>query len=343
MSAACRLDGCTVLQTGVCAREDDPATCSNRILEIPIPAPSSEKRTTGAAIARVGSADDLGAAVLTAPKETPSFPRSTVLGLQTVETMMGCRYATVVGILGDPESGKTACLVSLYLLVSRARLNGWSFADSRSLMAFEQISRGARRWLDGQQPDQMTVHTELADHRTPGFVHLRLRHDSTGAVFDFFLPDLPGEWTKALVNKADTGRLEFMKSADVIWLMTDGRTLINKETRQGVIHRLGLVIDRLSKILGDRTPKLILIPTHRDHGEVPTYVFDQIRKDMSRLRLPLEIRPVASFSDDKGIVPGHGLADLIDATACIAPEAPPFWPSSPIAEGRAFLSFRRNE
>src|SRR5262249_55699493 len=154
-----------------------------------------------------------------------------------IEQMMASRYVTVVGILGEPETGKTACLASLYLLVANAMLDGWTFADSRSLMAFESIARGARRWNDGHPPEQMTVHTEMADDRQPGFLHLRLRRSSDGRVVDFALPDLPGEWTKQLVRASRSDRFEFLRAADVIWLLVDGRDLANKERRQGTITK----------------------------------------------------------------------------------------------------------
>ena len=59
---------------------------------------------------------------------------------------MGERYVHLVGILGEPNAGKTGCLVSLYLSVTQRCLDGISFADSSTLMGFEEISQGARRW-----------------------------------------------------------------------------------------------------------------------------------------------------------------------------------------------------
>jgi hypothetical protein len=91
--------------------------------------------------------------------------------------------------------------VSLYLLVSRAKLKGFDFSDSRTLMAFNEISQGVLDWNEGQLPDQLTQHTELADDRTAGFLHLRLRRNADGEALDFLLPDLPGEWSTSFVDK----------------------------------------------------------------------------------------------------------------------------------------------
>jgi hypothetical protein len=260
---------------------------------------------------------------------------------------MANRYCTIVGILGDPESGKTACLVSLYLLVSHVKLSGWTYADSRSLMAFEEISRGARRWQDGQPPDQMTVHTELSDDRRPGFLHLRLRRDMDAGLVDLFLPDLPGEWTKDLIKSANVSRFDFMKSSDVIWLVSDGRALIKREGRQGAIHRINLLVGRVAKMFAGHPPRLILVLTHRDSGAVSEVTLKQIRDEAMKLDVVLEVISVASFSSADGdgeVLAGHGLVELINATTSVTSMEFPFRRSAPVKHGaRAFLSYRRHE
>lgn len=345
MSAVCRLEGCTVLQTGICALEHDVATCLNRIDKVVVPSPSAGSTPSVSMNVGAEPTEDIGIAVLDTPVEAPTFPPSMALGLRTVDEIMASRYGTIVGILGDPESGKTACLVSLYLLVSQARLTGWSFADSRSLMAFEEIARGARRWHDGQPPTQMTVHTELSDDRQPGFLHLRLRCNEDVGTVDLFLPDLPGEWTQDLIKTADVNRFEFLKSADVIWLMIDGRTLMKRVGRQGTIHRIKLLVGRLVKLIDGREPRLILVLTHRDHGEVPSTIVDQIRDEIGKLSFHLEVISVASFSKDENVIrSGYGVDELIDATARIEPVPVPFRRPFPVRDDtRTFLSYRRFE
>ena len=129
--------------------------------------------------------------------------------------MMGRRYFRVVGILGEPDAGKTASLVSLYLLLSRGKLTGFKYADSRTLMAFQEISQGALRWNEGEHPQQLTTHTKLADGRSAGFLHLRLMPTEGSEAVDLLLPDLPGEWTTALTDSNRFDRLDFLKGADV--------------------------------------------------------------------------------------------------------------------------------
>src|SRR5690606_24235428 len=108
---------------------------------------------------------------------------------------------------------------------------------------------GARRWTDGTPPDQMTAHTELSEDRAAGFLHLRIRDNQTLVPVDFLLPDLPGEWSTAMVEESRFDRLQFLERADVIWLMVDGQRLATAAHRQGAIHRTKLYLQRLREFL----------------------------------------------------------------------------------------------
>lgn len=281
--------------------------------------------------------------MLERPEGMASFPSSRTLEPDAVSAIMSSRYVTVVGILGDPESGKTACLVSLYLLVSNAQLAGWSFGDSKSLMAFEEIARGARDWDQGNPPEQMTVHTEMADDRRPGFFHLRLVRDSDGQRIDLALPDLPGEWTTDLVATSRIDRFEFMKAAEAIWVVLDGRALENKERRQGVISRVGQLAGRLGALFEGPVPRLMLAVTHRDAGEPTPSVINRLEAELAKRYITATIVPVAPFSDDdERVRPGFGLERLIAATTANGMRPVDIWPTSEPSEGmRSYIGYRR--
>lgn len=340
MSAACNFDGCTVGDTGVCALERDPATCDHRV-GIP-------SRTDANIVAGEAEPSDLnvqpaiGEPVLETPEGASSFPSSRTLGPDAISNLMMSRYMTVIGILGDPESGKTACLASLYLMISNAELTGWKFADSKTLMAFEDIARGARDWNAGNPPQQMTVHTDLSDDRRPGFLHLRLVRDSDGRRVDLALPDLPGEWTTELVGTARADRFEFLKSAEAIWVVLDGRALENKERRQGIISRVGQLAGRIGTLLDGELPKLVLVITHRDAGEPSSAVIARLEAELAKREVVASIVSVAPFSDDaKQVKPGFGLNVLIEAST--TSDLPPveFWPVSDPKEGvRSYINYR---
>ncbi|MBF3928525.1 hypothetical protein ACGYV3_13185 [Burkholderia pseudomallei] len=342
MTGSCKLDGCTIDETGICALAREPSACSNRIAAQVDGSPSVDAQRDDVPPSQLG--EQLGAPVLDQPAGASAFPSSRTLGLEDLNSLMGTRYVNVVGILGDPESGKTAMLASLYLLVSHAMLEGWSFADSRSLTAFEEIARGARDWNDGKAPEQMTVHTELSDDHRPGFLHLRLVRLSDHRRVDLALPDVPGEWTQALVNTARSDRLDFMKSAEVIWIVLDGRTLADIEKRQGLIARVGQLAGRLSTMLDGVSPRLVLVVTHRDMHVLGDNVANRLHAELARRGAKAEVVGVAPFSDDPdNVPPGYGISELINLTVTRPTERPTFWQlTEPTEDDRAYLSYRRD-
>ncbi len=337
MSAACNFVGCAVGETGTCALERDPATCDHRVGAAVQPVIGDSEPAVTA------EADRIGAPVLKRPGGTVSFPSSRTLGPDVVSDMMATRYVTVVGILGDPESGKTACLASLYLMVANAQLRGWAFADSRSLMGFEDIARGARDWNAGHPPEQMTLHTEMLDDRRPGFLHLRLIRIADKRRVDLALPDLPGEWTTALVGTARSDRFEFMQSAEAIWMVVDGRALASRERRQGVISRVGQLTERLKTMFNSVVPRLMIVITHRDAGEMADSISMRLATELERREVAAKVISVAPFSDNPEMKPGFGIADLIEATVGDVPATTEFWPGSPPRrDDRSYLGYRRD-
>jgi hypothetical protein len=333
----CSFDGCTVRETGKCALERDPASCEHRVNRAPPPIAIESAAQPEPDLSAIG------APVLERPTGTSSFPSSRTLGSDAVSKMMASRYVTVIGILGDPESGKTACLASLYLLISNDQLAGWTFADSKSLMAFEDIARGARDWDAGNPPEQMTVHTELSDDRRPGFLHLRLARNSDGRRIDLALPDLPGEWTSQLVLTSRVDRFEFLKAADVIWVVLDGQALASKDRRQGAISRVGQLAGRLRSMFAGKPPKMVLVITHRDLGEPSLAVTRGLAAELAKRDLTATVVPVAPFSDDLKLKPGFGLDELIAATTANASSAVEFWPASdPSDNARSYVGYRRD-
>ncbi|MEQ5287599.1 TRAFAC clade GTPase domain-containing protein [Providencia huaxiensis] len=339
MSGSCRHEGCTFDETGICTLGNVPTSCSNRL---PL---DDDEGTPLEASDYNDLAEQLGVPVLSEPIQSHTFGSKQSLGLDDINALMSKRYVNVVGVLGDPESGKTACLASLYLLLSHAKLDGWSFADSRSLTAFEEIARGAREWNNGLVPEQMTLHTELTDERSPGFLHLRLKRLSDGRKIDFALPDIPGEWTQALISNSQYERLDFLKSAETIWIVIDGRALKDQEKRHGTIARLGQLAGRLHTMFGGNIPRLLIVVTHRDSYTVDENISSRMQHELNRRGVAAaEIVEVAPFSDELDIVPaGFGIAELINITVNTPTRPLVFWKSSEQETSkREYLNYRRS-
>jgi hypothetical protein len=323
MLAVCRIPECTFAETGVCLENNPPDQCPNR-------AEPAEGAVDTTAVPPP----------LTAPSEKPRFPPGLTLGTAEAADLMASRYCRVVGILGAPDAGKTASLASMFLLLGREKLAGYRFADSRTIMALNEIAQGARRFNKGSPPQQMTTHTQLAEDRPAGFLHLRLRRNADGAAFDFLLPDLPGEWSETFIDKNRSDRLDFLKSADVIWIMADGRQLSGLETRKTALRRLELLIARVATLV-NRPIAALLVISHRDSGEVSPADLESLKANAASRGITMDVAPIASFKRKGGESPaGFGISDLVTKTIGQAPPGGDFWPNrASAAAGRAMLRF----
>ena len=319
----CRNANCTYAETGICLLNKDPEECSYR----------------SAAAGKIVN-DDGGEGGDTEKADTTDgktrFPPSNALGMHDVRTIMRNESCRLVGLLGVPDSGKTACLVSLYLLLSHDRVRDYSFADSRSLVALDELSRGARRWQGGI-PEQMTVHTEGGDDRLPGFVHFKLRRRARGARVNLIVPDLPGEWTDSLIERNRTDRLSFLRSADAIWVMVNGRLLADNEQRLGTIHRTNLIVDRIAGLCDPDIPPVRLVVSRADLGEPGAGSLQELQENADRYGLALPVNLISSFSKSPEVTPGTGIAELVADTLETRSPDVEFWP-----EGSGGLLGARN-
>lgn len=303
---ACGNEDCTVAQTGKCLLNNDPATCPEREQASDPPLPTT---------------DD--ARPLQAPPTRPRFFPGLALGLEEASRLMARRYTHIVGLLGTPEAGKTAAIVSLYLLIASAKLPGFTFADSDTLISLDELSRGARQWNNGEMPGEMTGHTELGDHRSAGLLHLRLRSRAgERRTYDLLFPDLPGEWTTQLINNNAYERLSFLSRADAFWVVVDGNALMNTATRNHSVHRISLLLGRICQIASAPRPSVCLVVTRRDaRPKLPNEVLAQLSDQANRFPVSFGVFEVASFSENQAVAPGTGLNELLERTLSVEPQS----------------------
>lgn len=329
MALTCKVPECTFAETGICLRGNTPDdACSNLLTS------SAEE------IGELTGQDSAALVDLPAPPSTPTFRGGFEMGIADANAQLSQRYGHIIGILGAPKAGKTAALISLYLLLSRAMLPGYRFLDSRTLMAFEGLARGARVWNKGDVPDEICGHTTLADPRHPGFLHLRIADDNKSTRRDLLLPDLPGEWTDELATKNEVARLSFLRSADSLWIVFHGQKLLTE--LQSSIRRLELLFKRLEEAGLARTNiPIIVVATHSDEldGSLDA-AWEAVRGVALRRQLTIKTIGIASLSKHAEIEPGHGIQALLDATfarpARIAPAR-----VLPAAQARQILQYRR--
>lgn len=296
MERGCSKAECTVAQTGKCVLNRDSEGCAERL-----PDADGEGAIEPSAIEAIQP--------LSPPIENPRLPHSLTLGLDQIRELSASRRTSLIGVLGAPDSGKTAALVSMYLLLAHNRMEGFRYASSQTLMALDEISRGARRWNEGAHPEQMTAHTEISAERGAGFMHLRL-FDEENRISDILIPDLPGEWSNSLIDSNRVDRWTFLKSADILCFFVDGRQLATK--RQATLHRTKLLIQKAAAVVAPRTTAAVVVISHRDTIEPNAEVVQQLANEAARYKLPFYMIPIASFTaKDSPVRPGLGISELV--------------------------------
>jgi len=326
MANGCKEKDCTVAQTGICLLNKDPKSCPQRI---------ANEIATG-----VDVATELGD--LAKPAQNPTFPAALALSLADASTLMAGRYCRLIGILGPPDAGKTALLVCVYLLLARGKLAGFEFRNSGSLMALEEISRGARRWKVGDPPGALTQHTQAKGEREAGFLHFRLAQREGGEVVDILFPDLPGEWSTSLIDLNRSDRLDFLRSADAIWVMLDGLELTERSKRQTALHRAGLLLQRVRALFVDAVPPVRLVISRRDKGELAPQSYQTLVEEAERLGIVLSVSQIASFSEDDAVAPGAGIPELLTTVSDTVARNVETWPAAGEAgNDRQMLRFRK--
>jgi hypothetical protein len=350
MRGPCTNENCTFNATRSCVVGNPPEECQHR----PVTGDSGDFEPESESSDEAKNIDDgtalsiesglgLGGAVLSAPDaDLPTFPASRTLGISQANAMMEERPTCLVGIVGLAGAGKTAALVSAYLMLAQGKFEGFSYGDSDTLRAFEEIARASRTWNKGNPPEQITSHTTLSNDREAGFLHLRLRRDADGRLFDILLPDLPGEWSRALIDRSDEDRLSFLGAASVIWLMVDGRQFADDGRVANARYRATLLIERLANLLGHRRPRIIIVPTWQDKQPFPQEEADRLSRYAAEFRFEVDTAPIASFSWNEDMEPGYGISKLFADSLAARPSQPEFWPETAYDnDDRRLAAFRR--
>lgn len=350
MRGPCTNENCTYNATKSCVLGNRPEECSHRPATGDSDDFSLESEPTDETkiindedTLSIDSGLGLGGAVLSAPDEDlPTFPASRTLGISQANAMMEERPTCLVGIVGLAGAGKTAALVSAYLMLAQGKFEGFCYADSATLRAFEEIARASRTWNKGNPPEQITSHTTLSNDREAGFLHLRLCRDADGRLFDILLPDLPGEWSRALIDRSDEDRLSFLGAASVIWLMVDGRQFADDSRVAIARYRATLLIERLANLLGNRRPRIIIVSTWQDKQPFPQEEADLLTRYGAKFCLEIDVVPIASFSWNEDMEPGHGISKLFMKSLAARPSQPEFWPETDYDNNdRRLAAFRR--
>lgn len=343
MTYSCPKAGCTVAATGICLLNVEPAdACPVMRGEVSPAIDQLPEAGTAAIDPESVEMDDVDddhdeddyADPIPAPSQITDLPAPAIimralspgreLGLDGLSTLARKRPVRLIGLLGAPDAGKTMALVSMFLLAAQGRLKRYEYRNSESAFAFDELSKGARAWsADGKMLEQLVPHTELADERRPGFLHLRLYSDRAEMPVDLAFPDLPGEWTDTLINKGVYDRLAFLANAEAIWVFVDGEKLADLNFGHDISARTCNLIGRLSQNLPVPVPLKLVVTRADQFQALPPAMIDPIKEEAIDKGFDMQVHPIVSVDKATQLRSGEGLSELLDATITISPLCAP--------------------
>jgi GTPase SAR1 family protein len=308
----CSKQDCTIADTGTCLEsfEDPISDCQFY----------SEKEVEGVEPSLLHTSTHEASQDIGTQSTVRQFHPALELGMEDVIELMRTRYTHLIGILGSWNAGKTCFLSSLYLLAIHGLLPEYLFTWSLTLRGFEERARGVRKWKEGILPEKLVDHTVLQDERSPAFMHLALRERRSGRRVDLLLTDLPGEWSKRLIERVDASeRFSFLQRADGIVIVIEGPLLESSESRNPEVRKGKLLLQRLAENVSlDRTIPLVLLVSKCDllgklGKELPSGVEEVANYAIELGFTPKIVLATAFSTNPSKVESGTGIADTIKA------------------------------
>lgn len=146
----------------------------------------------------------------------------------------------VIILAGPVKSGKTTLVTSIYECLQHGTFGGYTFAGSRSLIAFERICHLAR--IASERGEADTERTRPTDD--PEFLHLRVRAEALPQESQSLLfSDISGEDFRAACDSTEEcRRMGIVARADHFSILLDGAKLVDINRRQQVRNEAFLLL-----------------------------------------------------------------------------------------------------
>lgn len=179
------------------------------------------------------------------------------------ETLRAYR-SRVIAVVGPRDSGKTSLIAALYELLQMPNDQGFSFARSRTLIAFERALHDSRV-VSGRAKGTI----ERTGHSTkPGgvvFYHLGLHIKKDAELMDLLLADRAGEEYNSAKDEPLSVKFAEIQRADTVTLLVDAERLIDSALRHDHLSDISLVIQALLEAgLTSKRQKLLIVLTKKD-------------------------------------------------------------------------------
>jgi hypothetical protein len=233
------------------------------------------------------------------------------LGLVDVGFVTGRGRATIVGIVGPEDAGKTTILSAWYLLAGRgfASTKRHLFAGSFTLPGWEAVA-SRMRWAPGSPP-QFPAHTSTRLGRGEGLLHLAFREGEL--LRDYLLTDAPGRWFERWAVNENTAEAEgarwISEHADAFLLVADCEAL-SGEDKGSARAILQMLARRIAAVRRDRP---IILVWAKSDVQISQDIEEAVREAVySQIPDAEEFHTSVLSQDEQREGQGLGLTTLLD-------------------------------
>lgn len=152
------------------------------------------------------------------------------LSMPEAQVLIRQRAASVIGIVGPQDAGKTSLIAGMYDLFQRNKVGNFAFAGSNTLYAFERACHDSRR-----ESGNRYAGMERTGKGAATFLHLDLASDASREKRAILLANRAGEdYTDAQSDTTLANSFYEIRRADTLTMLVDGERLLDVRQRQQV-------------------------------------------------------------------------------------------------------------
>ncbi len=255
----------------------------------------------------------------------PSGQALTISDTYTISASEKSKYAIVIGAIG---CGKTTLISSLYQqFLFPDKDNGFLFAGSQTIMAFEERSFFTRTTSYLNEPDTQRTPRGLSNN----ILHLRLLKKDVNQFINLMLIDISGEEYDNIIGniKEAEENLSIIRFAKSIVVLIDGEKLAQIRERAATIQQTINLIKTIfnSKLITDGAEIILVISKYDllaiegiNAEELSNDILNKVSMQIPDLSDRLNSLYTAAMPKDESVVKaGYGVKELLKIIANNSP------------------------
>jgi adenylylsulfate kinase-like enzyme len=254
------------------------------------------------------------------------LPSGRALTIRDTYEITAAENTKTIILIGPSACGKTTIETTLYQMFQNGTLGDYYFAGSKTIQGYEQRSYYTR--TKSRQKISTTPRTSRGTQET--FLHLKLWNCRTDRYLNYLFADLSGEHFENHIAEIESMKRDFnfIKSADHIIAVLDGKLISDKRRRNGALEEIAQLLRTVfdAGLYTSKTSLQIVISKYdiveemlsRDPS-IETFISrvkDEIQQRLKPYVKEINFSNVAAMPDDNTRFDiGYGIKELMDSWA----------------------------